>query len=56
MPYISIKTDYLMENIDVSDINKNICETLNVPRSRIKVSLGDLPSGTFLQPSHGGRS
>ncbi|QSX07772.1 hypothetical protein J0B03_08065 [Alkalibacter rhizosphaerae] len=47
MPYISIKTDYLMENIDVSDINKNICETLNVPRSRIKVSWEIFHQGHF---------
>lgn len=47
MPYISIKSDYLMENIDVSDINKNICAALNVPRSRIKVSWEIFHQGLF---------
>jgi phenylpyruvate tautomerase PptA (4-oxalocrotonate tautomerase family) len=47
MPYISIKTDYLMENIEVSNINKNICETMNVPRSRIKVSWEIFHQGHF---------
>ncbi|MBF7096977.1 tautomerase family protein [Alkalibacter mobilis] len=38
MPYVDIKTDFLMENIDVRTLNKNICDKLSVPRSRIKIS------------------
>lgn len=47
MPYISIKTDYLMENIDVSQMNKNICETMDLPRSRIKISWEIFHQGLF---------
>lgn len=47
MPYISIKTDYLMENIDVTKMNEHICEKLNQPRSRIKISWEIFHQGLF---------
>ena len=38
MPYVAIKSGHLMENIDTKILNETVCEQLNVPKSKVKIS------------------
>lgn len=47
MPYVAIKTDYVMENIDVEELNKKICAKLNVPQTKIQLSWEMFHEGNY---------
>ncbi|SHE45669.1 tautomerase family protein [Alkalibacter saccharofermentans] len=38
MPYVAIKTDNLMENINVKEINEKISAKMSLPRDKVKIS------------------